>query len=241
LLNHPLDYPYDKVNQAEHKGQNLFTHYTPDGQATGASNCWQKWLAVAAEFLDVFGFLVPIIGTEGGAWPHKGSYLYDSRYPALDAQAASDRTATILHGMSTAPRFFMAMCPWLWANRAWGNPSTAFEWQAWHQLPGWGTPPAPGPEWQPIVATLQATPCQPRPALAPVATPPQPAPAPQPTPPAKTPPTDTTAVRQLTARQARWNAEEAVREIQSGHPSAARERLLVHVIPRLYSLEGATQ
>ncbi|MGQ9554176.1 MAG: M23 family metallopeptidase [Anaerolineae bacterium] len=35
----------------------------------------------------------------------------------------------------------------------------------------------------------------------------------------------------------RWNAEEAVREVEAGKPQAARERLLAHVIPPLYRLE----
>lgn len=36
----------------------------------------------------------------------------------------------------------------------------------------------------------------------------------------------------------RWHSEEAVREIEAGRPEAARERLLTHVIPPLYRLEG---
>lgn len=32
-----------------------------------------------------------------------------------------------------------------------------------------------------------------------------------------------------------------MREIQAGHPEAARARLLAHVIPCLYTLEGVTQ
>jgi hypothetical protein len=237
-LNHPLDYPYDAVNQAEWKGQHLYEHYTADGQATGASNCWLKWKAVAEQFLDVFGFLVPVIGTEGGAWPHGGTgQRYDPRYAELDVQAASECTGGILRSMAGQPAWFAAMCPWLWANKMWGNPHTGFEWQAWHRTVGWGNPPAAGPEWQPMVGMLEADPCQRRGSVAmPTPTMPQTPAAPAESQPAAA---DITAIR--------WHAEEAVRELEAalivvvdakGRLEAARGRLLEQVVAPAYELEG---
>lgn len=223
FLNHPTDYPYDAVNQAEHKGQHLYQHWDKAGNATGASNCERKWLAAASVFVDVFGFLVPVMTTEGGAWVGNRA---DPRYPELTIQSASERNALALRGMAQQPTWYMATMPWLWANRRWANKHEAFERDAWVRTAGWGNCPASEPSELPIIAMLEQAPCPTRNLPSPTPAPSPPTPSPPIPPPSPT----ITAIR--------WNAEEAVRELQAGKPDAARSRLLEHVIPPLYVLEG---
>lgn len=139
-LTHPLAYPDDEVNQLEHPGQSIHTHYYANGSPTGASNCWRKWEAVEKIVTDILGFPLPILATEGGAWP--GKHDSDIRYPALSEQEASDRQATMLRFMASAPAYFIANMPWLLANREMGNLAMQWEDEAWmqaggHRLPIW--------------------------------------------------------------------------------------------------------
>ena len=106
---------------------------------------------------DELGFQLPVIGTEGGVWPYSKQ---DNRYPEIDVATASSRTYEILHSMRQVPTYFMAMMPWLLANREFANLNTGFEHQSWIQIVGWGDPPAPGPREQPVVGQLLQNPCQ---------------------------------------------------------------------------------
>lgn len=168
-LNHPLDYPDDAVNQsAENKGQTIHTLFRPDGSPTGASNCARKWEAVHRLVLTELGRALPVMSTEGGAWPGAAD---DPRYPALTVDTASERNAAILRGMRTAPPYMLAFMPWLWANRIFANLHEGFERDAWKRIPGWGNCPANEPPVQPIIAMLLQNPCQKREEVAPVPTP----------------------------------------------------------------------
>jgi N-acetyl-anhydromuramyl-L-alanine amidase AmpD len=94
-LNHPLDYPYDPVNQlgipvsqdeynryqwagdinfvngerarGKNPGQTLLS-VDANGKDTGGSNCWLKFQAYHDLFVQTFGFELPILSTEGGVW-----------------------------------------------------------------------------------------------------------------------------------------------------------------------------
>lgn len=158
-LNHPLNYPDDAINRAEHPGQTIVTHWYANGAPTGASNCWRKPEAVFALFRDVFGFEIPVITTEGGFWPGNEA---DNRYPALTVQTASEQNFKALQAMGTAPPWWLAACPWLWANRIFANKHEGFERDAWYRVPGWGNCPASEPVKQPIIEMLLQNPCQKR-------------------------------------------------------------------------------
>lgn len=159
LLNHPLDYPDDAVNQAEHPGQILLTRYYADGMPTGASNCWRKWELYDAIVQAELSFRIPQIGTEGGAWSLNQS---DPRYPALTARTASDRNVAIWRAMGQAPSWLLAQCSWLWANRWWSNLAPQFEVDAMLRVPGWGNCPTTEPPELPLVQELLANPIPPR-------------------------------------------------------------------------------
>jgi hypothetical protein len=154
-LNHPLDYPDDPVNQREHPGQTIHTHYYADGRPTGASNCWRKWEAVHAVVEQELGFSLPILATEGGAWPGNAA---DSRYPALTNETASEMTYQMLASMPRAPDYFVAFTPWLLFNRIAGNLAPHFERDAWLRIPGYGNCPAGDPPELPIWHMLRDAP-----------------------------------------------------------------------------------
>jgi hypothetical protein len=97
-LNHPLNYPFDTVNQSgtpvtqaefdSHsygawagdlawvnservRGKNpgqALTSVDANGKDKGGSNCWLKFDAYENIFEGTFGFQLPILGTEGGVW-----------------------------------------------------------------------------------------------------------------------------------------------------------------------------
>jgi hypothetical protein len=158
-LNHPLDYPDDAVNQAEHPGQTIHKHFYANGKPTGASNCIRKPEAVHQLVLDILGLDLPIICTEGGFWPGNAA---DSRYPALTEQTASDLQATTLRQMQTAPAWWFASCPWLLGNRELANEAKHFEWESWIRKVGWGNCPQGVSSERAVMAALEAAPCQER-------------------------------------------------------------------------------
>lgn len=96
MLNHPLDYPDDPVNQlgkqltreeyerhstwagsmewvnaerlrGQNKGQHLLS-VDATGKDMGGSNCWRKFEALRTIFRSLFSFDVPVLSTEGGPW-----------------------------------------------------------------------------------------------------------------------------------------------------------------------------
>lgn len=172
-LNHPADYPDDAVNQAEHPGQTVHTHYYVPGSPTGASNCIRKYEAVHQLAMGAIGLDLPVICTEGGWWV--GS-RQDTRYAELTADEASKRQAETLRGMAKAPAWLLAQMPWLWFNRKGANLAPGFERDAWKRWPGYGNCPASEPDELPLIGLLKANPCQRREvsAMPPTTTPPTP-------------------------------------------------------------------
>ena len=163
-LNHPLAYPDDAINQASHPGQTIHSHYYVNGTPTGASNCIRKPEAVYRVFQNIMGFPLPVITTEGGFWP--GS-RQDPRYPELTNETAGQVQADALRSMATAPAWFLAQMPWLWANRVFANLHEGFERDAWFRVPGWGNCPPNDPPKLPVMGMLLASPCLLRTAPAP--------------------------------------------------------------------------
>jgi len=159
MLNHPLSYPDDPINQKEHPGQTVHTYYYDNGIPTGASNCWRKWEAVHQVVLDTLGLDLPVLGTEGGAWP--GNHA-DSRYPSLTNETASLLNYESLASMRTSPYYFLAHMPWLLFNRLAGNLHEGFERDSWLRIPGYGNCPENDPAELPIWSMLQDNKLQPR-------------------------------------------------------------------------------
>lgn len=158
-LNHPMSYPDDPINQAEHAGQTIHTHFYADGSPTGASNCIRKWEAVHKICLDVTGLDLPVICTEGGWWVGSKN---DKRYPEIDLIEQGIRQAETLRGMAGAPPWLLSQMPWLWFNRKGANPEGGFERDAWVRWPGFGTCPANEPAELPLLQMLRENPCLPR-------------------------------------------------------------------------------
>lgn len=146
-LNHPLDYPDDPINQAEHPGATIMDD----------SNCIRKSEAVIRIFQDYFGFQIPVLATEGGFWPGRKD---DNRYPELTNDSASMMNFDTLHSMRTAPPWYFAFMPWLWANRIFANTWEDFERDAWKRIPGYGNCPETDVKELPIIPMLLANPCR---------------------------------------------------------------------------------
>jgi len=158
-FNHPLDYPFDDVNQngtpvtpqeyaryewagdinfvnrersrGKNPGQHLLS-VDADGKDVGASNGWLKFQAYHDIFVQLFGFEIPILGTEGGVWP---GTLVDPRYPRISLEMHRDWTVEICRRMmaNEYPDYYFCTGFWLIANRNMGAPtSNGFENDAWY-------------------------------------------------------------------------------------------------------------
>jgi hypothetical protein len=161
-LNHPINYPDDPINQKEHPGQTIHTHYYKDGTPTGASNCVRKWEAVGKIFYDMFGYIIPVMATEGSFWSGNKA---DSRYPELTQWSASDLNVELLKSMKSYPKWYMANMPWLLSNRLFGNKNEGFERDAWWRIPGWGNCPIYEMDKLPLCTILRSSPVQERGAM----------------------------------------------------------------------------
>lgn len=158
-LNHPLDYPYDPVNQegrpltqAEHEALGPWAW---EGASLAQINQWRAADKNPGDTLDddascflafwhvdqiarkTLGFPVPIISTEGG--PVVG-WREDRRYPRVTPGLQRDRAVEITEFMQgtrkingwSCPDSYFAMCHWLIANYRIGAMSPGWESQAWY-------------------------------------------------------------------------------------------------------------
>jgi hypothetical protein len=159
-FNHPLDYPFDSVNQkgtpladcefgahrwrfgteaevnaervkGKNAGQTLLS-VNAAGRDTGASNGWLKWWAVGELFKQYFGFYAPVFGTEGGFWRDQGD---DPRYHILNEWDVSDRTRKVAEALVRGdyPDWFFGFAQWLIAEKGMEG-SGQFEHDAWFSL-----------------------------------------------------------------------------------------------------------
>ncbi len=158
-LNHPLDYPYDDVNQngtpLTREEYEKFGAWAWDGQPMETINKWREEdknpgatirddsscflaLKLMDEIIrDTLGFPVPILSTEGG--PVVG-WREDRRYPRVTPQTHAEMVAAIadyVQGTGTingekVPDSYFCMCHWLLANYKLGFFAPSWESQSWY-------------------------------------------------------------------------------------------------------------
>jgi len=156
-INHPIRYPYDNANlhgtpltAAEiaryglsanevqrinhfraiaHKPRSEGGYYV--GSTIYEDNYgFLQFLAYHKQFYDIFGFEIPIIGTEGGTTVGNGD---DPRYPRITPEMQRDMTLEAYNYMlDEAPPYFFAYTSWLLAQKALDYPNTAWETDAWY-------------------------------------------------------------------------------------------------------------
>ncbi len=114
--NHPPDYPYDAINQQEHPGATIL-----DDPLSILS-----FLAYAVWMQEKLGFVLPIMGGEGG-WPYEREE--DRRYPKVGQPYHADfhretfdwfRIGVISNG-EPLPDYLFSIVPWLAGS--WDFPS----------------------------------------------------------------------------------------------------------------------
>ncbi len=158
-LNHPLDYPYDPVNQegrpltqAEYdalgpwawEGASLqqinqwrAADKNPGDTLADDASCFLSFWHTDQIARQTLGFPVPLISTEGG--PVVG-WKEDRRYPRTTPEIHRDRVIEIAEFMQgtrkingwSCPSNYFAMCHWLIANYRIGAMSPGWESQAWY-------------------------------------------------------------------------------------------------------------
>jgi hypothetical protein len=152
-FNHPLNYPYDAVNQLgapvsqeeydreqwlmtrEGINDTRMANKNP-GQTlldSGASNCWLKYQAVHDLTLSVTGLDLPVISTEGGFWRDNRT---DNRYPTLTMWGITPAILEVAEQMAKlAPAYYLTTGFWILSNKGMGNPVAAgFENDAWYSF-----------------------------------------------------------------------------------------------------------
>jgi hypothetical protein len=158
-LNHPLDYPYDEVNQAgapvsqeeydrlgawawEGRPRDLINEWrasdkNPGDTLAADSNCFLAFDLMDQFAIQALGHQVPIISTEGG--PVMG-WRDDRRYPRIDPRTHADWITAIydfmqggrtIHGQRCPTNYF-ALCHWLLGNYRLGFLNPGWESQAWY-------------------------------------------------------------------------------------------------------------
>ena len=158
-LNHPLDYPYDAVNQEgqpvsqeeydrlgqwawegatrEQINQWRASDKNPGDTLLDDASCFLSFLLTDQLARQALGFPVPIIGTEGG--PVVG-WKEDRRYPRITPDMHRERIIHIAEFMQgtrqinnqSCPNNFFAMCHWLIANYRLGFIAPGWESQSWY-------------------------------------------------------------------------------------------------------------
>ena len=210
VINHPLDYPYDAVNQdgkkltqAEYDRDGAWAwdnqlietinQWRKEDKNTGDTvlndwtcfNAWQVWDQWAQ---DVTGGTLPIFTTEGGA---NISGRNDRRYPRTTPQMHLDTTLAIEKWMmDEAPEQYVCNCHWLIADAEMGHAGPYGNYTTWESQ-CWYTWYYSESQWRfkgqiPTVAAVKAMPSYPRKyggGGVPTPEPEPPAPEPEPGPP----------------------------------------------------------
>ena len=158
-LNHPLDYPYDEVNQKgapvsqeeyerfgpwawEGRPRELINEWraadkNPGNTLADDAACFLGFHLLDQMIVKTLGHKVPIISTEGG--PVIG-WKDDRRYPRLDPKTHAEWVVTIndflqggceIHGLRSPDNYF-TMCHWLIGNYRMGFISPGWESQSWY-------------------------------------------------------------------------------------------------------------
>lgn len=181
-LNHPLDYPYDAVNQEgqpisqeefdrlgawawEGRSRDTINGWRQSDKNPGDtleddSNCFLSFQLLDEKIQQALGHAVPIISTEGG--PVVG-WKEDRRYPRVNPQMHAERVVQIaefmqgtreIHGRCTDSYF--SLCHWLIANYRMGYLAPTWESNSWY-TDWWNTDFGLGGEL-PVVAAMKALP-----------------------------------------------------------------------------------
>jgi hypothetical protein len=119
-LNHPLDFPFDAINQKEHPGWTLQS-------GKGASNGFLKYKYLHDLFVSIFGFGIPVLTTEGG--PRIGD-AQDGRYPTVSLDVHRAYVLAQSEHMRTAPEWYFCTGDWLYASKEFGG-AVPWEPHAW--------------------------------------------------------------------------------------------------------------
>ncbi len=158
-LNHPLDYPYDSVNQEgtpvsqeeydrlggwawENRPRELINQWRASDKNPGATlesdaSCFLAFHLLNQQMMQALGHTAPIISTEGG--PVVG-WKDDRRYPRIGPRLHSDMAVAIndfmqggreIYGLQ-CPNNYFAVCHWLIGNYKLGFMAPGWESQSWY-------------------------------------------------------------------------------------------------------------
>ena len=158
-LNHPLDYPYDPVNQAgapvsqteydrlgawawDSNSRTQINEWRAADKNPGwtlekDASCFLSFHLLDQTIVKLLGHKVPIISTEGG--PVTG-WRDDRRYPRVDPHTQAQWTVAIndflqggreINGLRCPDNYF-TMCHWLIANYKLGFIAPGWEGQSWY-------------------------------------------------------------------------------------------------------------
>lgn len=151
IINHPLDYPYDSVNQtgkqlteAEYQATrwqwdtdplSVINRLRTEGVHPGATihddaTCWLAYTLWNEQIISAFGHSVPIMSTEGGVVVGDRQ---DGRYGRNDAARHEEVTLWVQDFLLTgAPTWYFTVFHWLIANRLMGQDRPGWETQCWY-------------------------------------------------------------------------------------------------------------
>ncbi len=154
VLNHPLDYPYDDVNQRgtaltqeeydrdrwgwDQDKIETINRLRTEGASPGETihedaTCWLAYSLWNEQLNAAFGHPVPIMSTEGGVVVGDRQ---DGRYPRNDAKRHQEVTLWVQDFLlNSAPTWYFTVFHWLIANNAMGQNRPGWETQAWYG--GW--------------------------------------------------------------------------------------------------------
>ncbi|NLE75279.1 MAG: carboxypeptidase regulatory-like domain-containing protein, partial [Chloroflexi bacterium] len=150
-LKHPLDYPYDAVNQEgtplSQEEYDRLGSWAWDGHPRSTVNQWRAddknpgdtlqddaacWLAFQLanqQAVEALGYSIPILSTEGGAIIGTRD---DRRYPRVTPALHRDWTVAMNDYLQReAPEYYFTMCHWLIANYGMGHFAPGWESQSW--------------------------------------------------------------------------------------------------------------
>ena len=151
VINHPLDYPYDSVNQTgqpltleEYEANRwgwdddklvVINKLRREGAQPGETihddaTCWLAYSLWNEQVVAAFGHSVPIMSTEGGVVVGDRQ---DGRYPRNDDSRHEEVTLWIQDFLlSGAPTWYFTVFHWLIANKAMGQDRPGWETQCWY-------------------------------------------------------------------------------------------------------------
>jgi hypothetical protein len=137
--NHPPDYPYDARNQQDHPGRTILDDYI----------CALKFLAHASWMQERLGFVLPLIGGEGGWLPGAEE---DRRYPKVEPPLHARYTVEMFQWLRTGALSNGEPLPdYLFSITAWIAGSWTFQGQNW-----WDNPLFPDGKLTQTIEAMQA-------------------------------------------------------------------------------------